>query len=243
MSLLKFILSYFFIFLLLLKMITSQETCSTSQCSANEPKIDVPFGVKDRQGDKCAYQGFTITCNSLGKTVLKLPNAGDFFVETVSYGTKEIKLSDPLNCLPYRYLQSSASLTNLSPFMGFSYHSYAFYECPQFIINDPVLYTVLSQYAFTVSCYSLSNGALLITTPASSTDSFQMNTNQGFIDYGCRLKDSVSIPIPARAAVDIYSYNVVKDYLYLTWTEPRNHDDPKAFKENKNTTVHINHWF
>ncbi|KAI3903934.1 hypothetical protein MKW92_047377, partial [Papaver armeniacum] len=222
MSLLYFIrLSYIIYFFVLLKTITStcQETCSSVQCNVDQPKISFPFGIKDRQSEQCAYPGFNLACDSSKKTVLELPSTlGKFYVRDISYFTKEIRLYDPENCLPQRYLQIKQ--TNISPFRAFASHTYNFFDCPPSIRTDFTAALTLGLYTFPATC--VNNRWPLYITPYSSSDPTEIRVNQFLKDYGCLLRSTVLIPIPL-SAVYIYSYNVATDDLYLTWTEPQKH--------------------
>ncbi|MCL7038189.1 hypothetical protein MKW94_026281 [Papaver nudicaule] len=95
------VLSNLFFILFFLRAITCQENCSSVQCSeaGNEPDIAFPFGNKDLQGAGCGYRGFNLTCNSFDKTVLKLPQSGEFLVRKIDYANREIRLYDQNNCL------------------------------------------------------------------------------------------------------------------------------------------------
>ncbi|KAI3935139.1 hypothetical protein MKX01_031406 [Papaver californicum] len=220
MSLLDFILSYIILFFILLTTITCQETCSSVQCDVDQPKISFPFGIKElHQGEQCAYPGFNLACNILKKTVLELPSAlGKFYVRDINYVKKEIRLYDQLKCIPQRYLDSGE--TNISPFRGFASHTYRFYDCPVSIQTNAAASQTLALYTFSATC--ISNLWPPIITPYSSSDPTQVRVNKFLTDYGCSLKASILIPIPP-SAVNIYSYNVATDDLYLTWTDPEKH--------------------
>ncbi|XP_026429167.1 putative RING-H2 finger protein ATL21A [Papaver somniferum] len=231
MSLLHFIIPYIILFFFSLTKISCQETCSSIQCDVDQPKISFPFGIKELQKDKqCGYPGFNLECNYYTKeTLLKLPSTlGKLYVKDINYTKKEIRLyGGTYGCLPQRYMESGG--IDISPFRGFASHTYRFYDCPLSIKSDSTASETLAFYAFAATCITAFWDAFV--TPYSSTDPTQVRVNQFLIDYGCLLKASVSVPIPSRIVsndsslskkqnVSIYSYNLVTDDLYLTWTDP-----------------------
>ncbi|MCL7023047.1 hypothetical protein MKW94_006037 [Papaver nudicaule] len=237
MSLLHFILSYIFFFFFLQTAITCQETCLSLQCNVGEPSISFPFRIKDRHGEQCAYPGFNIVCDSLRKTVLELPSThglGKFYVRDISYFTKQIRLYDPQNCLPQRYLDLQSKQFDISPFEAFASHTYSFFDCPPSIRTDFTAALTLGLYTFPATC--VHNLWPLYITPYSSSDPIQVSTNQFLKDYVCLLRASVLIPIPLSAAY-IYTYNVATDDLYLTWTEPQKRSDKGTQVNNGNNGI------
>ncbi|KAI3969765.1 hypothetical protein MKW92_038520 [Papaver armeniacum] len=184
---LKFVSSYLFFFFLFLKIVTCQENCSKVQCSnaGNEPEIVTPFGNKDLQGGGCGYPGFSLTCNILDKTVLKLPQSGEFLVRKIDYANKEIRLYDQNNCLAQRLQQQNLNV-NLSPFKAYAYQIYNFYICPASITSIP--------NARAVPCLSNPTNTVLVTVPSSSE--VDSNITKVLVNGGCQISAPVTIPIP-----------------------------------------------
>ncbi|MCL7049291.1 hypothetical protein MKW94_007905 [Papaver nudicaule] len=217
-SSLKLVLSYLFIFLFSLKKITCQDTCSSVQCSeaGNEPDIVFPFGNKDLQGEGCGYPGFNLTCNSFDKTVLKLPQSGEFLVRKIDYANKEIRLYDQNNCLARRLQQQNLNV-NLLPFKAFAYQSYNFFNCPPAITSNPSALAIQRKLLL-VPC--LGNPTNTVLVSVSSGSEFDSNITKVLINGDCQILDPVTIPIPFDAINKIYSYDFTTDDLYLTWVTP-----------------------
>ncbi|KAI3891371.1 hypothetical protein MKX03_031467 [Papaver bracteatum] len=218
-------LSNLFIFLLFLTTVTCEEKCSSVQCSdaGNEPEVIYPFRIKDLQDAGCGYPGFNLTCNTFDKTVIKLPQSGEFLVRKIDYTEKEIRLYDQNNCLARRFQQQDLAV-NLSPFKAFAYRSYNFFNCPP-SISDSNNGTRTVIRAFRVPCMSTPTNIVAVTLSSGSSDDF--NSTRFLINGGCEMLAPVTIPIPFKAITKIYSYDFSSDDLYLTWVEPKKPEDRK----------------
>ncbi|KAF8033331.1 hypothetical protein BT93_D2056 [Corymbia citriodora subsp. variegata] len=118
-----FLSSIFFFFLLAHLISPQSETCPPTNCGPDEPTVQFPFGLEQSQSiQRCVYPGFDLSCNSQGRTTLKLPTSGEFIVEFIDYINQNIWLSDPGECLLGRLqnfthwgtnwiVQNSANLT------------------------------------------------------------------------------------------------------------------------------------
>lgn len=94
----------------------SPTTCRESQCKGNEPSIQFPFRLGDRQAPYCGYgPGFDLSCNFDKRTILSLPSSGDFIVEGIDYNDQLIWINDPESCFPKWLLDRDFSLVD-SPF-------------------------------------------------------------------------------------------------------------------------------
>lgn len=94
----------------------SPTTCRESQCTGNEPSIQFPFRLGDRQASYCGYgPGFDLSCNFDKRTILSLPSSGDFIVEGIDYNDQLIWIDDPESCFPKWLLDRDFSLVD-SPF-------------------------------------------------------------------------------------------------------------------------------
>ncbi|KAI3891370.1 hypothetical protein MKX03_031466 [Papaver bracteatum] len=209
-------LTYFFvtIFFTFLKIVTGQKMCPSVRCSdvRNEPDIFYPFGIKDLQGVGCGYSGFNLTCNTFEKTVLKLPQSGEFLVRKIDYVNKEIRLYDQNNCLARRLQQKKLNV-NLLPFKAYASQIYNFFNCPPSITSN---ISSLKGSPTPVSCLSTATNTVLVAIGAS-----------------------VTIPIPFSAVTKISSYDFTTHDLYLTWVEPKNPDDSKIDNDKEGMRVFI----
>ncbi|KAI3907046.1 hypothetical protein MKX01_027947 [Papaver californicum] len=210
------VFSYFFFIVITLKMITAQDNCTPIQCSSTGPEIVYPFGVKDRQGEGCGYPGFNLTCNTYDKTVLKLPESGEFLVRKIDYAKKEIRLYDQDNCLARRF-QGQNLNADLSPFKGFAYQSYNFFNCPPFITSNRSAIESRERI-LPIPCLSSQTNTVLATV--TSTGNFVSNVSQALMNRGCEISAPITIPIPFSAVTNIYSYVFTVDDLFLTWVDP-----------------------
>ncbi|KAI3955242.1 hypothetical protein MKW98_020875 [Papaver atlanticum] len=221
----SFSLSSLILFLCFLSTVTGQKNCARVHCNTfgNEPEIAYPFGNKDLQGVGCGYQGFNVTCNTLGKTVLKLSQAGEFFVRKIDYVKKEITLYDQKNCLARRLQQQNLNV-NLFPFKAYAYKQYNFFNCPTSVTrSDPNVGTIAI-----IPCLSNPTNTVLVTISLSvDVDSY---TAEVLVAGGCEIGASVNIPIPFSAITKISSYDFRKDDLHLTWVEPETSEDGKKGK-------------
>lgn len=103
--------------------------CSTVFCSNNTSiPIRFPFTLEINRHQDCGYPGFSLKCSSLGKTVLKLPRSGEFFLRDISYAKQQIWLYDPGYCLPGRLMKLNVSG---SPFSAPHHLDFTFLSCPK----------------------------------------------------------------------------------------------------------------
>ncbi|XP_074318037.1 putative RING-H2 finger protein ATL21A [Silene latifolia] len=134
----KFSIPISFMFLNYLLLISSlppseeKQECIESKCSRKNGYLPIrfPFSVANKNQHKsCKYPGFELYCDSFNKTLLTLPNSGNFSVEGIDYSRQEIMLSDPDNCLA-RKLLTGLDLS-LSPFTAqqYIYQNISFYKC------------------------------------------------------------------------------------------------------------------
>ncbi|KAI3903916.1 hypothetical protein MKW92_047359 [Papaver armeniacum] len=189
----------FFQFLCFPYLIASIENCQDHQCSKDEPAVVFPFRLKGRQGEKCGYPGFDLSCNELNRTVLELPFSGVFVVQSIFHNStaNEIKLRDPGNCLPKRLLNN----LNLSgtPFFSMPSKNYWFYNCSsQNGFNS-------TRSMANISCLSSSTHRVIAT---SATISNSLKNNCGLIGI-------ISVPESSLNR----SYRIGND-LHLSWRTP-----------------------
>ncbi|KAI3935136.1 hypothetical protein MKX01_031403 [Papaver californicum] len=182
---------------------TSAENCLNNQCSKAEPFISYPFRIKGRQGERCGFPGFDLTCDNKNRTVLELPFTGPFFVSYISYGStyNGIQLQDPDICLPRRFLNQ----LNLSgtPFIVDEYQNYSFFNCSSNVSTS--IYAPILFYSTSISCLSSSKHAVYVTSPESRDSSW--------LKRNCSLIATIPVPVPRY-----YSRWIPNDVvLHLTW--------------------------
>ncbi|KAI3906137.1 hypothetical protein MKW92_021338, partial [Papaver armeniacum] len=186
----QFLLSFCFS----LTFVAGQNNCPISyQCSyvGNEPQISYPFRVKDRQGEGCGYPSFDLTCDTFDKTVLKLPQSGEYLVRKVDYANREIRLYDQGNCLARRLQQQNLDI-HLSPFKAFGYQTFNFYNCPPSATNNPP--NELAGKFLGVPCLSDQRNTVLYTISSGSPSDGKIS--QVFMSLGCLMNAPITIPVP-----------------------------------------------
>ncbi|RZC84814.1 hypothetical protein C5167_047594 [Papaver somniferum] len=200
-------------------MITCQDNCSIIKCGDawDEPQIDFPFVVNDRQGGECGYPGFNITCNVFrkSKTVLEISRSEEFLVRKIDYFYREIRLYDQDNCLARRLRYSKF---DLSPFKAYGRWVYAFFYCPPSIISDPSV-VAYSSVILNVPCLSSPTATVVVTLSSAYYKSYQ-NVSDALFNGGCQVDASVYIPISSKASSTGSFYDFTTDDLYLTWVQP-----------------------
>ncbi|XP_010055018.2 RING-H2 finger protein ATL22 [Eucalyptus grandis] len=178
---------------------TAAQNCSVLACSSSSSSIPIRFPFRlegSQQPVSCGYPGFTLSCDDHGRTILRLPHSGEFFVRDINFLTQQILLHDPADCLPTRLLQLNLSD---SPFLATYYENYTFLDCPMKLKSSAI------------GCLSNSTHTVL----ASSDESFVQA-----MATVCSIM--VSRPIPISWPVQ---YNQgLSDYLnrdlQLSWSTP-----------------------
>ncbi|OMP08616.1 hypothetical protein COLO4_06291 [Corchorus olitorius] len=175
------------------------DVCSITQCGKNEIPIRFPFRLEAKQPQNCGYPGFNLGCQS-EKTILKLPNSGDFLVRDINYLNQQIYLFDPENCLPKRLL--SLNLSG-SPFVAAFHQNYTFLNCP----------TQVTKSRFTtIDCLSNSTNSVLATSSMNLANSMATS---------CKIIATLPIPISWPASsVEEFSSDLHQD-IQLTWFAPQ----------------------
>ncbi|KAH7538207.1 hypothetical protein FEM48_Zijuj03G0174400 [Ziziphus jujuba var. spinosa] len=175
---LTFIFLFFFSFSYL---VTSLEVCTEAVCARDEPKIRFPFQLKNRQqAESCGYPGFDLSCDMKSQTILKLPNSGEFTVQAIDYGTQEIWINDPNNCLPKRIL--SLNLSG-SPFYGVFYQDFAFFNCSSSYLDyglNPI--ACLSGSTYTIFATASTAMANLLSSQCYSVGTFPVPVQWTFYE-------------------------------------------------------------
>ncbi|TXG63025.1 hypothetical protein EZV62_010019 [Acer yangbiense] len=191
----------FFLLFFIFPLIVSAEYCETSFCGNDGDVVPIrfPFQLERKQSGNCSFPGFRIGCNSHGKTILKLPNSGQFFVRDISYISQQISLYDPDNCLPGRL--QSFNLSG-SPFLVSFYHNYTFLSCPAQLTK--------SRYA-AIDCLSNSTTSVLATISMSLVNSMTPS---------CQIISTLPVPVSWPVQYDEGFSNDLNNDLRLTWYAP-----------------------
>nr|DAD19201.1 TPA_asm: hypothetical protein HUJ06_020664 [Nelumbo nucifera] len=183
----------------------ANELCSSSMCGDNGLTVRFPFRIKAMQRQQhCGYPGFDLSCSSnLGKTILKLPFSGGFWVKKIDYVRQEIRIGDPGNCLPRRLLHLNLSG---SPFKGEFYQTYQFFNCSSDFPGFQFDY---------IPCLSSSTHMVFATSYIPFA---------GYVPATCDLISTVSIPVVWQ---EDYESNFgrfplfeLSNELQLTWDSP-----------------------
>lgn len=162
----------------------SDNLCPTSYCPSSILPIAFPFRLHGHPTPNCSYTN--LRCSPQGAVILDLPGFGDFYVRDIEYGYGYplIRLYDPGNCLPKRFMASNHS--SLTP--GVAAHSldYTFYSCPPRLI-------ALSDFP-AIGCLSNSSTA----TVATRTVSGRVMTSL----YRCKEIATSFMPVAGRDPPD-----------------------------------------
>ncbi|XP_034711218.1 putative RING-H2 finger protein ATL21A [Vitis riparia] len=186
---------FLFSIFLLSTMGANSQACEKSSCHRSEPEIRFPFRLEDHQPESCGYPGFDLSCDATMQTILKLPS-GEFSVQGIDYGTQEIWINDPKNCLPRLIL--SLNLSG-SSFSGVYYHNYSFFKCSADNRLD------------SIACLSDDNYTVF------ATDSSRVIN---FLSPVCDLIKSVMVPVELPFYDPVWTSDLSSDLL-LSWGAPR----------------------
>lgn len=186
--------------------ITTAETCSTTSCRHGDPLIHFPFRLQTLQPNSCGYPnpGFTLSCDhkTTNQTLINLPSSGQFAVQGIDYGTQQIWLSDPNNCLPGRLL--SLNLTSSSLFTAVYFQGFTFFNCSldyiKFKLNP-------------IEC--LSGDSYSVFATSSEKVGRRLASFSSCVEIGTAV---VPVEWPFYEAV---LSSDLSGYLRLTWAEPR----------------------
>ncbi|XP_075521209.1 putative RING-H2 finger protein ATL21A isoform X2 [Primulina tabacum] len=174
--------------------IRSKDLCPTSSCGKYFVPITHPFKLESDQPPKNCPNFINLKCIDDGRTMINLPDSGEFYVSYISYYTRKISLTDPENCLARRLM------TNFSyyPLKAINYVNYTFYTCPRESADRHLSDDV-------IRCLSNSTNA---------TIAKDKNSNEYLEErYGC--KPIVSSLIPTD-----YNDFELFDEIKLTWNVP-----------------------
>lgn len=194
---------FFFFFLFSLSCLpTSLQLCTKAVCGYREPEIRFPFGIKNpRRNESCGYPGFDVSCDIANQTLLSLPNSGEFTVQAIDYGTQEIWVNDPNNCLPQRIL--SLNLSG-SPFYSVYNQDFAFFNCTRGYLRW--------QYRLNpIACLSGSTYKVFATaSPAVAA----------FLSSKCNSLGIFIVPVDWSFSEEDILSSDLSDHLRLTWGVP-----------------------
>ncbi|KAH9719165.1 RING-type domain-containing protein [Citrus sinensis] len=110
------------------------------KCRINGPEVQFPFRLIN-QPERCGYPGYDLSCNNMTRTVIQLPNSGEFIVLSIDYLSQTLILneSEPNSCLPGLFLDKSFSLAG-SPFDEQEYPSE--FTFLNYLSDDQILTTI-----------------------------------------------------------------------------------------------------
>lgn len=197
MNILKLIPSILFFFFSCLP--KSLQVCTTAACGMGEPEIRFPFLIKNRgQNESCGYPGFGVSCDITSQTLLNLPSSGDFTVQAIDYGTQEVWINDPNNCLPQRIL--SLNLSG-SPFYVSFNQGFTFFNCT----SD------YSKYRLNrIACLSSSTHTIYATASSLAAN---------FLSSKCNSLGTFRVPVQWPFYENLPSSDL-SHHLRLTWLVP-----------------------
>ncbi|KAJ8764807.1 hypothetical protein K2173_010272 [Erythroxylum novogranatense] len=120
-------LMFLFSLLSILQVSTCDQVCGApNPCTLFGPEVRFPFGF---DSSRCTYPGFKLSCNySIFQSVLTLPQAGNFIVDSIDYVSQTVCIRDPNGSFPKMFLRSSFNLSG-SPFVLDYYSSFTFLNC------------------------------------------------------------------------------------------------------------------
>lgn len=205
-----------FVFLFLVHRASSAEAddvCDSTSCGGID--IRFPFGLREVEpnpnqqgGRRCSYPKFQVRCDNQSRTLLSVPNFDELVIKSINYEYQTIKVNDPNDCLPRRFLQN-LNLSD-SPFMFdptvYNPLNLTFLRCSS---NFTELYPL-----FPISCLGDPNN--------SSFSVIVMWLSGGVVPPGlsewCDALSSVIVPISIMAIPPFWP--TLTDDIQLTWTRP-----------------------
>ncbi|GFS32184.1 hypothetical protein Acr_00g0021200 [Actinidia rufa] len=182
----------------LFTVITSTQTCPNAACRRGDPVIRFPFRLENLQTNSCGYPGFTLSCDREKQTVVNLPMSGPFTLQGIDYGTQEIWINDPNDCLPARLL--SLNLTD-SLFTGVYYQDFTFFNCS----SDYTMYRLNP-----IACLSSSSNMVF------ATSAFRVVK---FLSSRCNFITRIAVPVELPFYEQVLSSDLSSD-LRLAYVVP-----------------------
>ncbi|KAK7247245.1 hypothetical protein RIF29_42124 [Crotalaria pallida] len=183
------------------------------QLQLTKKKEADPEGMmKEKDYRPCPYPGFCLSCTSLNVTMLSLPTLSgsplEFAVNTISYDSQEIVVSDPENCLSQKFLKlyRSSSLFHTT-FRFESYYnrqkqsnnrSISFFNCSSSLIGQRYL-------------RNNEESRDMISCPIYAADHDESALELDMASC-TKMFDIVNTPI--------YAYELRSNYLSLRWSKP-----------------------
>ncbi|XP_050378190.1 putative RING-H2 finger protein ATL21B [Argentina anserina] len=204
--------SFLFIFLFFLPHIAFA-SCAASKCSHGGPQVRFPFTLTNRQGSRCGYPKFGLTCDSVSKqTIITLPSTpGDFFVRGINYRNQIVSIYDTAGtgCLIKRFLDQEISLAG-SAFVYTHGDNYTFFNC------SPKAEEVLAYYP-AISCLS-SDDNRVIAVPSNSITS----SGPPIPSDLCFLMSKAFVPVDSSPFLppNVSDWECINIRFQLSWTVP-----------------------
>ncbi|KAL2921882.1 putative RING-H2 finger protein ATL21A [Bienertia sinuspersici] len=172
--------------------------------STNNISIKFPFCIKDdhRQPDKSSCQSpeFKLHQNDMLGPTLALANAGTFTVDNITYSSREIKISDPNDCLPQKLLWLDFGL--ITPFAPVvKRKDFRVYNCSGVGNNDKLYDEIDCLKGSSYTVISVQHGGINMT------------------DTSCKFLKNISVPTSNNGYYVLSKYSSIS----LTWDE-ENHE-------------------
>ncbi|KAA8533625.1 hypothetical protein F0562_030941 [Nyssa sinensis] len=161
--------------------------------------IRFPFRLENIQAKSCGYPGFDLSCDRTNQTVIELPNSGKFTVKAIDYGTQEIWINDPNDCLPQHLL--SLNLSG-SPFNGVYIQDFTLFNCS------------LDYRKYRLNPIACLSGSTYTVFATSSLRAIKV------LSSTCSLISTVSVPVQWPFYEQVLSSDLSDD-LQLTWVAPQ----------------------
>ncbi|KAK6138526.1 hypothetical protein DH2020_027729 [Rehmannia glutinosa] len=186
---------------MMINIVDSRKDCLVSFCGENKSlPIRYPFQL-DGKGQGHKGCPLNLKCSVHGNIpLLNLPSSGDFYVRSIDYSARTIRLYDPDGCLPGRLMNS-----NFSSFYHLmavdSYKNYTFFSCRREVI-------IGMNFTTTINCLSNSTFSTLATSSLLGAEEMRSS--------GCNMVASVMIPVSSTLK-DEYYINGFGEDLVFKW--------------------------
>ncbi|XVF10415.1 hypothetical protein REPUB_Repub07fG0180900 [Reevesia pubescens] len=194
----SFKLFLFFSFLLFFLQPSRSDQICPSVCGP--VPIHFPFQmISILPKSRCGYPGFTITCQNQTQIILTIPFSGDFIIESISYLSQLISITDPSNCTAKRLLEGFDSFG--TPFQPVYTRNFTFLNCSS---DSPIFQSI---GALPIPCLS-----------DKSYSVFALPTDRYNLSNMFRCTEIANVLYPTWGQADLS--DSIGDYMTLTWTKP-----------------------
>ncbi|KAF7836187.1 putative RING-H2 finger protein ATL21A [Senna tora] len=172
------------------------------------------------ESERCGYpgNGFEVYCNhkdNKNQTLIYLPNAGEFLVNTIGYYNRKVWINDPDDCLPRRYLNQGTINFSGSPFQlgdNMKLVNFTFLNCSN---KDFHGYYPLEP----ISCLGNGNDDTAVVAMVSEAVPSYPSPPPEVNLSGCRVISNASIPFD-EYGYGLYWMGQLFIDIELQWTNP-----------------------